>query len=79
MKGVMSTDSAKDLIGIEELSKRLNYSITHLRRLCREGKVPYKKLNRKYLFVWKDILEWVELLDGVSPGDIVEKYDLLII
>jgi excisionase family DNA binding protein len=74
----MSIDNTKDIIGIEELSERLNYSVPYLRRLCREGRVPYKKLGRKYLFIWKDILEWIELLDGVSPGDIVEKYDVYI-
>lgn len=47
-------------ISIKELSKALDISTGHIRRLCLNKEIPFQVLDKKYFFKGSDINAWLE-------------------
>jgi len=49
-----------NLLTINDLAKKLGYSVGHIYNLVNKGKIPYKKLSRKALrFDSREIDNWI--------------------
>jgi excisionase family DNA binding protein len=43
------------ILNIHELAERLGVTTHTIKIWIKKGQIPYKKLGRKYFFIWEDI------------------------
>lgn len=45
----------------------LKCSVSHLRRLARQGAIPATKIGRRWVFIEQDVVEWLRKKTAPKP------------
>lgn len=60
LEEVKKSERKKDLMDLLEVCQFLKLSKYAIRKLCKEGKIPYRKYGRSYVFSRKALIKWQE-------------------
>ena len=50
----------KEIMNKKEAAEFLRISLSTIKKLMKEKKIPFSKINGRVLFLKKDLLKWVE-------------------
>jgi len=56
----MAANTDPPFLTTDEVAERLRIQKTTLQRWCREGKVPYTRVGRRYLIAPADLEKWLK-------------------
>ena len=77
MEGGFGMDSVKEIYDIKELSKYLKISISEIRKMVREKRIPYFRLGNRLKFDLDNINHWIKNFETNkfinNDKDIMEK------
>jgi excisionase family DNA binding protein len=59
----------KEVLNVAEVAQYLGLSESLIRRLIREKKIPFQKVESRYLFFLPAIKEWLASIT-IKPGDL---------
>jgi excisionase family DNA binding protein len=63
------TNPSSKYLSVKQCAQMLEFNVESLRRKCRRGEIPYRKVGNRILFIKREIENWIESKDKAFDSD----------